>query len=310
MRSRNKLNVLGSRANHRRPPRHTILAVRQLEDRRLLSGAPTAAMTQTATFPNIESYPNVVTQAVLYFNSTMGALTEVDIQISGSFSSSFSAENLGSSASRIDGTSSAQLTINIPTGGTPLSIPSITESFDAAPFDGTANDAGTSGKQFPAVTSRAAVQTSVLTSPADLAAFTGSFRVPITVSGHANGIATSTNNDASSSFSTQTSVTITVVYHYTPNLPSLGASSSDSGSQTSGQPTTSSGTGTSATTAAAGTSHTNIGLTGTGASKASATHTSSKGKKHVAIQIKKPTPKHVAAATHKVARPPHKASPR
>jgi trimeric autotransporter adhesin len=267
-------------------------------------------MTQTATFPNLESYPNVATQAFLYFSSTMGALTEVDVQTSGSFSSSFSAENLGSSASRIDGTSSALLTVNLPTGGLTLSIPSVTESFNAAPFDGTANDAGTSGKQFPAVSSSSAVQTTAFTSPAELAAFTGSFRVPITVSGHANGIATSTNNDSSSSFSTQTSVTITVVYHYTPNLPSLDSSSSGSGSQTSGQSTTGSGSGTSATSTPAGTTQSKSGSTGTGASSASATHTSSKGKKHVVVQIKKPTPKHVAAATHKVARQPHKASRR
>jgi hypothetical protein len=267
-------------------------------------------MTQTATFPNLESYPNVATQAFLYFSSTMGALTEVDVQTSGSFSSSFSAENLGSSASSINGTSSAKLTINLPAGAVPLSIPSVTESFNASPFDGTANDAGTSGKQFPAITSSSAVQTTVFTRPADLAAFTGNFRVPITVSGHTNGIATSTNNDASSSFSTQTSVTVTLVYHYTPSLPSLDASPSDSRSQTSGQSTAGSGNGTSATSAPAGTTQSKSGSTGTGASKASATHASTKSKKHVAVQIKKPTLKHVAAAAHKVARLPHKARPR
>ena len=198
--------------------------------------------------------------------------------------------------------------VNVPTGGLPLSIPSVTQSFKASPYDGTTNDAGTSGKQFPAVTSSSAVQTTVFTRPADLAAFTGNFRVPITVSGHANGSATSTNNDASSNFSTQTSVTITLVYHYTPNLPSLDAPANGSGSQSSGQSTAGGGGGTSAKPAPAGTTGSNSGSTG--ASNASVTHTTSKGKKHVVVQIKKPTPKHVAPAKHKVAKQPHKAGPR
>jgi hypothetical protein len=261
-------------------------------------------MTQTATFPNLESFPNAATQAFLYFSSPMGALTEVDVLTSGSFSSNFSAENLGSSASTIDGTTSALLTINLPTGGLPLSIPSVTESFNASPFDGALNDAGTSGKQFPAITSSSAVQTTVFKSPAALAAFTGNFRIPITVSGHAIGIATSTNNDASSSFNTQTSVTITVVYHYTPNLPSLEPPSGDSGSQTSGQ--SSPGNGTSASSMPSGSTPANSGSTGT----AGVTATSSRGKKHVEAAIRKPAHKLVAPATHHAARQPHKARPR
>jgi hypothetical protein len=292
-----------SRTTCRRRPRLIKPAVGRLEDRQLLAGAPTATMTQTATFPNLESLPNVATQAFLYFSSPMGTLTEVDVLTSGSYSSKFSAENLGSSSSTIDGTTSAQLTFNVPTGGIPLSIPSVAESFNAAPFDGTAEDAGSSGKQLAAVSSSSAVQTRVFTSPADLAAFTGNFRIPITVSGHATGSATSTNDDDSATFSTQTSATITVVYHYTPNLPSLDPPSGGSGSQSSGQST--SGNGSPATSTPAGSTATNSGSTSKGASTASVTHTSSKGKTHAVVQIKKKLPKLVAP--HKVAKPSHKA---
>ena len=91
-----------------RPRRRLTPALRPLESRDLLSTLPTpaATMTQTATFPNLESTPNVATQAFLYFNSTMGTLTEVDVVTSGSFSTQFSAENLGSSSTTIDGTTS------------------------------------------------------------------------------------------------------------------------------------------------------------------------------------------------------------
>jgi hypothetical protein len=178
-------------------------------------------MTQTAAFPNLESLPNVSTQAILYFSSTMGTLTEVDLVASGSFSTEFSAENLGASSATIKGVTAGNLAINGPTGAIPVSIPSVTETFKAAAFDGSLDYAGQSGKDFAAAASKSAAQTMVLTSPADLAAFTGHFRIPITVSGHATGTAASTNGDLSSSFKTQTAATLTVVYHYIPSLPSL-----------------------------------------------------------------------------------------
>src|SRR5271156_3265678 len=123
-----------------RPSRRLAPALRSLEGRHLLSGSgltPTATMTQTATFPNLESLPNVSTQAFLYFSSTMGTLTEVDLVTSGSYSTQFYAENLGPSSTTIEGTTSANLSINVPSGAIPVTIPSITESFNAAPFDGT-----------------------------------------------------------------------------------------------------------------------------------------------------------------------------
>ncbi len=211
-------------------------------------------MTQTATFPNLEAFPNAATQAFLYFSSSMGTLTEVDVVTSGTFSTEFAAENLASSSNVITGKTTATLSINVPSGAIPLSIPSVTESFNASPFDGTLDYGGTSGKDFAAATSSSATQTTVLTSPAALAAFTGNFRIPITVSGHANGTATSTNTNITDSFHTQTSATITVIYHYDPSLPSLNpgtpapSSSGSTGGQSSGSGSAS-GTDTTAGTA-------------------------------------------------------------
>ncbi len=178
-------------------------------------------MTQTATFPDLESYPTVSDQALLYFAATMGTLTEVDLVTSGSFQSQFSAENLGSSSRTIAGTTTGNLAINVPTGAVPVAIPSVTQTFNATAFDGKLDDDGSSGKTFAPVTSGATPQRMVLTSPADLAAFTGHFRIPISVSGHATGSVVPNNGDVSSAFRTDTSATITVTYHYIPNLPSL-----------------------------------------------------------------------------------------
>jgi hypothetical protein len=196
-------------------------AVGLLERREMLTG-PTATMIQTATFPNLEALPNAATGAFLYFSSSMGTLTEVDVVTSGSFSTEFSAENLGSSSNVITGTTTANLSINLPSGAIPVSMPSVTETFNASPFDGNLDYGGTGGNVFAPVTNNSATGTTVLTSPGDLAAFTGNFRIPITVSGHAQGTATSTTGDMSDSFQTLTSTTITVIYHYDPSLPSLG----------------------------------------------------------------------------------------
>jgi hypothetical protein len=236
-------------------------------------------MTQSTTFPNLESAPNVATQAFLYFSSTMGTLTEVDVMTSGSYTTQFNAENMGASSSNITGTTSANLSINLPSGSIPVAIPSVAESFTAGPYDGTQNDAGTSGKQFAPESSSSATQTTVLTSPAALGAFTGEFRIPVTVSGHAIGSASSSNGQLSDNFTTQTSATITIVYHYIPNMGSPTGGSPSSGSPTSSSP--------SPTSTAPSTGTTSIGPAQSTPTQSTAKHTVLK--------------KQVVAATHKVA---------
>ena len=256
-------------------------------------------MTQTATYPNLEAFPNVATQAFLYFSSTMGTLTEVDVVTSGTFSTEFAAENLASSSNVITGTTTANLSINVPSGAIPLSIPAVTDTFNGSRFDGTLDYGGTSGKDFAAVTSSSAAQTTVLTSAAALAAFTGNFRIPITLSGHANGAATSTDADISESFHTLTSATITVIYHYDPSLPSLDPpppAPSDSGS-TGGQ---SSGAGT-GTTGSTGSPTASAASTVSGPVQTIQTPVT-KGRSRAAAHARKPASKVVAKPVHRIAK--------
>jgi hypothetical protein len=212
-------------------------------------------MTQTATYPDLESFPTASSQAILYFSPTIGTLTEVDVVTSGSFQSEFYAENLGHTSSTIEGTTRGSLSINVPSGAIPVTIPSVTETFNASAFDGHVDYGGTSGKDFAPVTSSSTPQTTVLTSPADLAAFTGNFRMPISVSGHATGSASSPSGDLSAGFKTQTSATISVIYHYIPNLPSLDPPPSTSPSAPTPGPTgPTDGSGSSGSPAAPGSS--------------------------------------------------------
>jgi hypothetical protein len=278
-------------SNGVRPRRRLAPALRPLESRQLLSGGltPSATMTQTATFPNLESLPNVANQALLYFSSTMGTLTEVDLVTSGSFSTQFYAENLGSSSTAIDGTTSGNLSINVPTGAIPVTIPSVTETFNAAPFEGNVDYSGTSGKDFAPVTSSSATKTTVLTSPADLAAFTGNFRIPISVSGHATGNASSGNGDLSDGFNTQTSATLTIIYHYIPNLPSTNPPPADTSPTV---PSSGNGTGSSASPASSSnTSQSGAGNLGT---------TATIHAKQSTVVAKKKAPVRTVISTHRV----------
>jgi hypothetical protein len=60
------------------------------------------------------------------------------------------------------------------------------------------------------------------------------------VTGHAEGSAASSSNDVSSAFATDTSATITVIYHYIPNLPGLAPPAS-AGSGTNAAPISATG---------------------------------------------------------------------
>jgi hypothetical protein len=294
-------------ARGRRPRRRLALSVRPLEGRQLLSSAPSlglnpsATMTQTVTFPNLESLPNVGTQALLYFSSTMGTLNEVDLVTSGSFSTEFHAENLGPSSTTIAGTTSGNLAINVPTGAIPVTVPSVTETFNASPFDGDLDDAGTSGQDFAPVTSSSAAETTVLTSPADLAAFTGNFRIPISVSGHATGSMSSGNDDVSDGFNTQTSATITVIYHYIPNLPSLNPPPTNTNTSL---PSPVVGAGSSGSAALSSNSPTNVvpaAVTDSNAGAVSLVTTPPIKSTQSSIHGKKKVAKHAATSSHHVA---------
>ena len=223
-------------------------AVVPLEDRRLLSGSSSAVMTQTATFPNIELAPKASTQAILYFSPTMGTLTEVDLVTSGSVGAGFQAENLGTTTTAIEATVAGNVSINVPTGEIPVTIPSLHWAFDAPAFDGTLDYGGTSGKEFAPATSGSSPQTTVLTSATDLAAFTGNFRIPISVSNHTTQSSSAADGKLSALFKTQTSATITVIYHFIPNLPSLDPGPGPvSGQQSSTPPSSANTVATSST---------------------------------------------------------------
>ncbi len=189
----------------RRARRALVPTPSALEDRRLLTAS--AMMSQTATFPDLEVNPTLATQGLLYFSPAMGTLTEVDVVTSGSFTSQFLGANQNAT---VAGSTSANLSIGLPTGPIAVTIPTVSQNLNG-----------------PSVTSDSTPQTTVLTTPAELAAFTGHFRLPVAISGHAEG--TTSTGQATGSFQTDTAATISVIYHYIPNLTTTGSGSSPGG---------------------------------------------------------------------------------
>jgi hypothetical protein len=224
----------------------------------------------------------------------------VDVVTSGSFESQFSAENLAPTGRTIEGTTTANLAINVPTGSIPVSIPSVTESFDASAFDGKLDYAGPSGTSMAPVTSSATPQTTVLTSPADLAAFTGFARIPISVSGHATGSTNPDDSQVSAAFNTDTSATITVTYHYIPNLPSpvqpVGGSTSSPSGGTNPAPVTA--TGTTTDPGSGGTSPTSTGASTTIVAHQGSAKTRNVSHHHQAHPSHRPKPSQTALSSH------------
>ena len=99
------------------------------------------------------------------------------------------------------------------------------------------------------------------------------------MSGHATGTASSGNGDLSDGFKTQTSATLTIIYHYIPNLPSLNPPPANTSPSVP-----SSGSG--------------------GAGPASVITTPSIPAKQTATVAKKKMPVHTAISTHPVVKHP------
>jgi outer membrane biosynthesis protein TonB len=191
-----------------------------LENRQLLTGGPAQVQTmvQQVAFP--QAYTNFnSTGTVPGFDPALGTLIAVDVVNSGSITSEFYTENLGSSPTTITGIVSGSLMASGPSATIPVGIPQVTQTFDAAAYDGTEDFSGASGKDFtPVVSSGTSALT--ITDPAALAGYVGNG--PVTFTESANAIANAsapTSGSMAAGFNTQAAATITVVYHYIPNTP-------------------------------------------------------------------------------------------
>jgi hypothetical protein len=155
------------------------------------------------------------TQSVAQFDPGLGTLTGVDIISSGSLTSQIKFENLDSGPAMVTGTVSGDLTL-AGAGLTDLvTTASTTENFQASAFDGVIDFAGTSGHDF-GPKSAGGSKSESLTTPSDLARFTGTGSVSLTETAHATSTATGAGN-LITQINSSAIGTVQVVYHYIPS---------------------------------------------------------------------------------------------
>ena len=152
------------------------------------------------------------------FDSTLGTLTSIKITLSGDLFGNARAESLDNSTTTVTLNLGAVIKLTRPDNSTiVISAPGISNSFNAASFDGIIDFGGTSGASFAEI-STSLVNSVTLTLAGDLALFTGigSLAAPTTAIG--NSQATGSGNLVSS-FQTQAGAFGSVEYTFNAAVP-------------------------------------------------------------------------------------------
>lgn len=180
---------------------------------RTISTAP-QTRTVVATFaPAKTGWTRIATAP--QFDPSLGELTSVTITSTASIETQIQMENVDEEAGTIDASVTGTVTVTPPAGAPLTSRLTVTDSFDAPAFDGTADLDGPSFSDSGPLT-RSGSQSLTLTSPADLARFTGTGNVTF------NGRATARSTlggpgNVVAAISTLAGADVQIVYHYTPS---------------------------------------------------------------------------------------------
>lgn len=156
------------------------------------------------------------------FDSSLGTLNAVTINLSGDIVQTLKAENTGAVADNLTPVAGANLlfrkgTTTLQT----LALSNTGSAFAATAFDGTSDFAGTSGVDFGSLTAAGTLSAITFTSAADLADFIGSGTLAgFNVRAVGNGSINSDNGNLDSSIATQARYNLTLTYDYTvPTTP-------------------------------------------------------------------------------------------
>jgi hypothetical protein len=179
-----------------------------------ISRAPTTH-TVVASFDSAKTGWTKTAQ-VAQFDPSLGTLQSVDIINTTTLQSEFQIENLDSEAGNISSTINGGVTVTVP-GVSPLTASaSLSNSFDAAAYDGTIDFTGTSGHDSGLQSQSGSNSATNLTDPAVLAEFEGTGTV--TLSGHATSRSSvSGPGNVLALLNTSAGAQVQVVYHYIPS---------------------------------------------------------------------------------------------
>ncbi len=155
------------------------------------------------------------TRTLPRFDPSLGTLTAIDIKNADPITSIIKVENLDSAAATIHASVSGTLTLLGP-GLAGLVTPLFADkTFQASPFDGVIDFAGTSGVDFGPTTATGS-STITLTDAGSLALYTGPGSLSFTEKTQATSAANGSAN-LLVSIRTTASALVTVIYHYTPS---------------------------------------------------------------------------------------------
>ena len=175
---------------------------------------PTQAITHSASFPTTTT-DWTLSREIPRFDPALGTLRSVEISASATITSTMKAESLDIDTATITAVVAGALNVTAPGGKTLAAAPTNNAgSFDAAPYDGTANFSGPSGHDFGA-NSATDSTTTTITDVAGLAAFSGagsaSFQASVLATSRTTG-----GGNVLNEIHTNAGAELQVVYRYTP----------------------------------------------------------------------------------------------
>ncbi|WP_020465971.1 choice-of-anchor E domain-containing protein [Singulisphaera acidiphila] len=172
-------------------------------------GSQTQALSFAATPTN---YTKSAT--IPQFDPSLGTLTSVDVTFAGTLASQIRVESRDANPMTVTGHTEGTLVVQAPGIADLMLRPTSTVTFPASAYDGVPDFGGTSGKDFGNV-SADDTKSVTLTTPGDLAAYTGTGTVPFSV-GAASSSAAAGPGNLLTEISSTAAATVNVVYHYLP----------------------------------------------------------------------------------------------
>jgi len=186
------------------------------------SNAAVMTVTETASVGlTTTNFDEVV--SVNQFDDTMGALQSVTFTLEGFVEANASVESLDAAPAEVTTNISVTLTLTetILNNTLVVTVPSLSETFNATAFDGTIDFAGTSGIAYTGLTADQ-TETNTFTDAATLGLFTGLGTVDLNLNALAESFASGAGN-LITQFATQAGGNISVNYAY--DVPSVSAPS-------------------------------------------------------------------------------------
>jgi hypothetical protein len=179
-----------------------------------ISTAPTTR-TVVATFATAKTGWTSTAQAT-QFDPSLGTLLSIDLINTSTVQSEFQVENLDNEAGNISSTVNGGVTVTVPSVSPLTASASLSDSFDAAAYDGTIDFSGPSGHDSGLKSQSGSNSITNITDPSVLAEFEGTGSVALSGHGTSRSSVSGPGN-VLALLNTSAGAQVQVVYHYIPS---------------------------------------------------------------------------------------------